>query len=99
MWFQLISVSVIVLMELFYMVLFGNGFGFSFRGEILGWALFFAGIAAVAFGSAYYHLMPDDDRAMWDNLPVRTTILLFNSLRKILTLNHDITCLLLENVG
>ncbi|XP_044463531.1 uncharacterized protein LOC123194406 [Mangifera indica] len=45
-------------------------FNISFRGEIWGWALFFAGIAAVAFGSAYYHLMPDDDRAMWDNLPI-----------------------------
>lgn len=28
----------------------------------------------MAFGSAYYHLKPDDDRVMWDTLPVRISI-------------------------
>ncbi|KAL5559433.1 hypothetical protein UlMin_035644 [Ulmus minor] len=43
---------------------------FSSRGELWGWALFYAGIAGVAFGSAYYHLKPCDDRVMWDSLPM-----------------------------
>ncbi|KAK9211244.1 hypothetical protein WN943_000618 [Citrus x changshan-huyou] len=42
----------------------------GFRGEVWGWALFYAGITGVAFGSAYYHLKPDDDRVMWDTLPM-----------------------------
>ena len=46
-------------------------FGGSLRGEMWGWVLFYAGIAAAAFGSAYYHLKPDDDRVIWDKLPVR----------------------------
>lgn len=45
----------------------------SLQGEILGWTLFYAGIAGVAFGSAYYHLKPDDSRVVWDTLPVSTT--------------------------
>ncbi|KAK1550027.1 hypothetical protein Q3G72_012541 [Acer saccharum] len=55
----------------------GSFFNISFQGEIWGWALFYAGIAAVAFGSAYYHLKPDDDRVMWDTLP---TMIAFSSL-------------------
>ncbi|KAG6532958.1 hypothetical protein ZIOFF_006818 [Zingiber officinale] len=39
----------------------GCCFGISMRGEIWGWVLFYAGTAAAAFGSAYYHLKPDDD--------------------------------------
>ncbi|KAJ4954229.1 hypothetical protein NE237_031061 [Protea cynaroides] len=48
----------------------GSFFDISLRGEVWGWALFYAGIAAVAFGSAYYHLKPDDNRALWDRLPM-----------------------------
>lgn len=42
----------------------------SLRGEIWGWVLFYAAIAGAAFGSAYYHLKPDDARVLWDRLPV-----------------------------
>ncbi|XP_012077283.1 uncharacterized protein LOC105638145 [Jatropha curcas] len=42
----------------------------SLRGEIWGWVLFYGGIVAVAFGSAYYHLKPDESRLMWDTLPM-----------------------------
>jgi hypothetical protein len=42
----------------------------SLRWEALGWFLFYAGNVAAAFGSAYYHLKPDDDRLIWDRLPV-----------------------------
>lgn len=73
---------------LFLWVKFGDGYyfgllggiwtwtwsGCSFRGEVWGWALFYAGITGVAFGSSYYHLKPDDDRVMWDTLPVRISI-------------------------
>ena len=31
--------------------------------------IFFAGVALTAFGSAYYHLQPDDARLVWDRLP------------------------------
>ncbi|KAH9761640.1 Alkaline phytoceramidase (APHC) [Citrus sinensis] len=54
----------------FVLTLQGIFFNISFRGEVWGWALFYAGITGVAFGSAYYHLKPDDDRVMWDTLPM-----------------------------
>ncbi|KAH7572453.1 hypothetical protein JRO89_XS04G0258700 [Xanthoceras sorbifolium] len=71
----------------FVICLQGSFFNISFRGEVWGWALFYAGIAAVAFGSAYYHLKPDDDRVMWDTLP---TMIAFSSL---------FSCFLVERVG
>uniref|UniRef100_A0ACD5VT91 Uncharacterized protein n=1 Tax=Avena sativa TaxID=4498 RepID=A0ACD5VT91_AVESA len=50
--------------------LFGSGcFGISLKWEALGWFLFYAGNVGAAFGSAYYHLKPDDDRLIWDSLP------------------------------
>lgn len=48
----------------------GNNFGFSLKGEVLGWAAFFVGITATSFGSAYYHLNPNDARLVWDRLPM-----------------------------
>ncbi len=30
----------------------------------------FAGVGLTAFGSAYYHLEPNNDRLMWDRLPM-----------------------------
>uniref|UniRef100_A0ACD5VGJ9 Uncharacterized protein n=1 Tax=Avena sativa TaxID=4498 RepID=A0ACD5VGJ9_AVESA len=51
--------------------LFGSGcFGISLKWEALGWFLFYAGNVGAAFGSAYYHLKPDDDRLIWDRLPM-----------------------------
>jgi hypothetical protein len=38
-----------------------------------GWAgyrLFLAGLLLTAFGSAYYHLAPDNARLVWDRLPI-----------------------------
>lgn len=45
------------------------------RGATLahGWAgyrLFLFGLLLTAFGSAYYHLAPDDARLVWDRLPI-----------------------------
>ncbi|CAL9230011.1 unnamed protein product [Arabidopsis halleri] len=48
----------------------GSFFNISLKGEIWGWTLFYAGIASLAFGSAFYHLKPDDNRIVWDTLPI-----------------------------
>ncbi|PIA47412.1 hypothetical protein AQUCO_01400227v1 [Aquilegia coerulea] len=48
----------------------GNYFQLSLEGELLGWTCFFIGVAAVAFGSSYYHLKPNDSRLVWDRLPM-----------------------------
>lgn len=42
----------------------------SSQGELWSWTLFFAGVTAVAFGSSYYHLKPNDATLVWDRLPV-----------------------------
>ncbi|KAL2346553.1 hypothetical protein Fmac_000553 [Flemingia macrophylla] len=59
----------------------GGLFNISSRGEVWAWALFYAGIASVAFGSAYYHLKPNDHRVLWDTLPMMVAFSsLFSSL-------------------
>ena len=40
------------------------------RGESFGYQLFLIGIFLTAFGSAWYHLAPDDARLVWDRLPI-----------------------------
>jgi hypothetical protein len=35
-----------------------------------GYRLFLAGLVLTAFGSAFYHLAPDDGRLVWDRLPI-----------------------------
>ncbi|XP_065635689.1 uncharacterized protein LOC112015901 [Quercus suber] len=47
-----------------------NYFKLSMQGELWGWTCFYVGVAAVAFGSAYYHLKPNDARLVWDRLPM-----------------------------
>jgi hypothetical protein len=39
-------------------------------GALRSWTAFFLGVALVFFGSAYYHLAPDDDSLVWDRLPM-----------------------------
>lgn len=34
------------------------------------WFVFFLGVALVFFGSGYYHHRPDDERLVWDRLPM-----------------------------
>ena len=36
----------------------------------MSWFLFFAGVTIVCFGSAYYHLQPNNDTLVWDRLPM-----------------------------
>lgn len=38
--------------------------------ERVHYVVFFASAGLVAFGSAYYHLAPDNDRLVWDRLPM-----------------------------
>jgi len=40
------------------------------RVERWPWLGFFLGVGLTAFGSAYYHLHPDNYRLMWDRLPM-----------------------------
>lgn len=40
------------------------------RRERWPYALVFAGLLLTAFGSAYYHLAPDNARLVWDRLPI-----------------------------
>lgn len=40
------------------------------RREAWPYALFFFGVVLVGFGSGYYHLAPDNDRLLWDRLPI-----------------------------
>ena len=39
-------------------------------GAVLSWKVFFVGVLLVTFGSAYYHLQPNDARLVWDRLPM-----------------------------
>ena len=39
-------------------------------GAATSWQFFFAGVALVFVGSAYYHLAPNDDTLVWDRLPM-----------------------------
>ena len=34
------------------------------------WMVFFVGVALVSFGSAYYHLAPNNSTLFWDRLPM-----------------------------
>ncbi|KAJ9552342.1 hypothetical protein OSB04_016387 [Centaurea solstitialis] len=47
-----------------------NFFKLSLRGELCGWTFFYVGVAAVGFGSSYYHLNPNDATLVWDRLPM-----------------------------
>jgi hypothetical protein len=38
--------------------------------EMRAYAVLFGAVAVTAFGSAYYHLAPDDARLVWDRLPM-----------------------------
>lgn len=42
----------------------------SRSGAWRSWLVFFAGVALVFFGSAYYHGAPDDGTLVWDRLPM-----------------------------
>lgn len=41
-----------------------------FSGSALAWSVFFAGVALVSAGSAYYHWQPRNGTLVWDRLPM-----------------------------
>jgi hypothetical protein len=43
--------------------------------EALHYWVFFIGVTAIAFGSAYYHIAPSDNRLVWDRLPMTITFM------------------------
>jgi Ceramidase len=50
-------------------------------GAWRSWLVFFAGVALVFFGSAYYHANPNDDTLVWDRLPMTVAFMaLFTAL-------------------
>jgi len=51
-------------------VTFGSRACFASPAERWPYAVFFAGVLLTAFGSAYYHLVPDNERLFWDRLPM-----------------------------
>jgi hypothetical protein len=51
-------------------LIIGRRVRFQFESERWPYLVFFFGILATAFGSAYYHLAPDNDRLFWDRLPM-----------------------------
>ncbi|MGH9572870.1 MAG: alkaline phytoceramidase [Candidatus Acidiferrales bacterium] len=50
----------------------GHGGTISFidSRERCPWLIFFVAVASTAFGSAYYHLSPNDHTLVWDRLPM-----------------------------
>jgi hypothetical protein len=42
----------------------------SERASLLGYGLFFLSLVLTAIGSSFYHWAPDNDRLVWDRLPI-----------------------------
>jgi hypothetical protein len=47
------------------------------RPDALPYFAFFAGVALVSIGSAYYHLAPSSERLFWDRLPMSIAFMAF----------------------
>jgi hypothetical protein len=47
------------------------------RPELWPLLVFFTGVSLTAFGSSYYHLAPDNDRLVWDRLPMTVAFMGF----------------------
>jgi len=52
---------------------------FDDRRDVRPYAVFFAGVALVSAGSAYYHWAPSDERLLWDRLPMSIAFMAFCS--------------------
>lgn len=48
----------------------GGSRHFESSSEMFAYWMLFAALAGIGIGSAYYHLAPNDDRLMWDRLPM-----------------------------
>jgi hypothetical protein len=49
------------------------------QAERWPWLVFFTGVLLTGFGSSYYHLAPDNDRLVWDRLPMTIAFMGFFS--------------------
>lgn len=60
--------------NLLFLIVGTAGIALSLRGKPTGawkcWAVFFAGVALVCFGSGYYHAAPSSAALVWDRLPM-----------------------------
>ncbi|KEH20750.1 uncharacterized protein [Medicago truncatula] len=62
-----------------------NYFNLSSQGELWGWTCFYVAVTSVGFGSAYYHLGPNDNGLVCDRLPMTVA---FTSLVAILIIER-----------
>lgn len=54
-----------------------SGNSFTNAWENFAFLVFFLGVVLTAFGSAYYHLAPDNPRLFWDRLPMAVVFMSF----------------------
>lgn len=47
------------------------------KSEQWAYVVFFLGVALTGFGSAYYHLVPDNARLVWDRAPMTLVFMSF----------------------
>jgi len=55
---------------------------------VIPYFIFFAGILLTGFGSGYYHLLPDNQRLVWDRLPMTIAFMSFFSAVILETVNR-----------
>src|SRR5215467_6590198 len=56
-------------------VVLGGGARFQEPQERWPWTAFFVGLVLTAFGSAYYHLQPNNESLFWDRLPITISLM------------------------
>jgi len=56
-------------------VVLGGGARFEEPQERWPWIAFFAGLVLTTFGSAYYHLAPNNETLFWDRLPITIALM------------------------
>lgn len=56
-------------------VVLGGRARFEEPQERWPWIAFFVGLVLTAFGSAYYHLAPNNETLFWDRLPITITLM------------------------
>jgi hypothetical protein len=56
-------------------IVLGGRARFEEAQERWPWIAFFVGLVLTAFGSAYYHLAPDNERLFWDRLPITIALM------------------------
>src|SRR6266496_2238307 len=54
-----------------------NSPSFNVRGESWLFLVLFTGVGLTALGSGYYHLDPNNDRLVWDRLPMAISFMAF----------------------